>query len=81
MLIARQHASVVEEDANFFKTMVYGTEKLIFLATVVSACVGAFLLLVGFSLVLFQAWKVRAPLLLALTWAARVCAYCWILLV
>ena len=56
VLVARQHASVVPEDANFFKTMVYGTEKLIFLATVVSACLGAFLLVVGLSLVLYQAF-------------------------
>jgi hypothetical protein len=58
VLIAHQHASVVEEDAKFFKTMVYGTEKLIFLATVVSASLGAFLLLVGLCLVLFQALQV-----------------------
>ena len=56
VLVARQHASVVAEDAKFFKTMVYGTEKLIFLATVVSACLGAFLLVVGLSLVLYQAF-------------------------
>lgn len=59
VLIARQHASVVEEDATFFKTMVYGTEKLIFLTTVVCASVGAFLVLVGLSLILFQALQVK----------------------
>lgn len=63
VLVARQHASVVEEDAKFFKTMVYGTEKLIFLTTVVSACVGAFLLVVGLSLILFQALTGRDAVL------------------
>jgi hypothetical protein len=56
VLHVAQHASVVAEDAKFFKTMVYMTEKLIFLVTVVGAALGTFFLLVGLTLILYHAF-------------------------
>jgi hypothetical protein len=55
VLHVAQHASVVPFDAKFFKRMVYGTEKLIKLTTVVCAILGALLLVVGLSLIMLHA--------------------------
>ncbi len=57
VLHVAQHASVVTADANFFKSMVYGTEKLIFLVTVVSSVLGTVCLLVGLGFLLFHALR------------------------
>lgn len=55
VLHVAQHASVVPFDAKFFKRMVYGTEKLIKLTTIVSACLGALFLVVGLALIMLHA--------------------------
>ena len=57
VLHVAQHAGIVPEDAKFFKNMVYGTEKLIKLTTIISASVGALLLLIGLALLLHHALR------------------------